>query len=60
MKAKLKVPRSSSIKKDKAAGIDLKNKLKRLLKVASSSIDLNSGLAIYSFVECHTHSINGT
>ena len=33
MKAKLKVPRRSIIKKNKAAGIELK-KLKKLLKVA--------------------------
>jgi hypothetical protein len=34
MKAKLKVPRRSSIKKDKAAGIEFKKKLNKLLKVA--------------------------
>jgi putative transposase len=32
--AKLKVPRRSSIKKDKAAGIEFKKKLNKLLKVA--------------------------
>jgi len=34
MKAKLKVPRPSSIKKDNAAGIEFKKKLKKLLKVS--------------------------